>query len=198
METNNPNAEIQESEKLVDEENPQDVEENNSASEITLEQFKSALENNLECKGFFDSLCDKSVSKRLDKSIESWKEKNLNNLIEQEINKRYPQKTEAEVKFEEQQKELEKAMEEKRQLELQIKYQSLMAENNLPLDILDFVAGKDIETTISNIGKFKSITDTYVAKKVQEEIDERFKRNSYIPPSSNSDFVSYNGSMWEV
>lgn len=198
METNNSNAEIQESEKLVDGEISQDVEENNSASEITLEQFKSALENNLECKGFFDSLCDKTVNTRLDKGIESWKEKNLNNLIEQEINKRYPQKTEAEVKFEEQQKELEKAMEEKRQLELQIKYQSLMAENNLPLDILDFVAGKDIETTISNIGKFKSITDTYVAKKVQYEINERFKRNSYIPPSSNGDFVSCNGSMWEV
>lgn len=200
METNNSNAEIQESEKLVDENSvvTQNNLENNSASEITLEQFKSALENNLECKGFFDSLCDKTVNTRLDKGIESWKEKNLNNLIEEEINKRYPQKTEAEVKFEEQQKELEKAMEEKRQLELQIKYQSLMAENNLPLDILDFVAGKDIETTISNIGKFKSITDTYVAKKVQYEINERFKRNSYIPPSSNGDFVSCNGSMWEV
>lgn len=65
---------------------------NNEVGEITLEQFKTALESNLEIKGYYDSVVDKTVSKRLDKSIESWKEKNLNNLIEEEINKRYPQK----------------------------------------------------------------------------------------------------------
>lgn len=198
METNNYNAETQESEKLADEETSQDMNKNNSASEITLEQFKSALENNLECKGYFDSLCDKTVNTRLNKGIESWKEQNLNNLIEEEINKRYPQKTEAEIQFEQKQAELEKAMEKQRELELQIKYQSLMAENNLPMDILDFVAGKDVETTISNIGRFKSMTDTYVAKKVQDEIDERLKRSSYIPPSNNANFVSYSGSMWDL
>ena len=97
---------------------------------ITLEQFKNALENNTECKGYFDSLCDKTVNTRLDKGIESWKEKNLNNLIETEINKRYPQKTETELKFEEQQKQLEQIQAEKQQLQLQIKYHDLMAENN--------------------------------------------------------------------
>ncbi|WP_159116338.1 capsid assembly scaffolding protein Gp46 family protein, partial [Clostridium neonatale] len=104
------------------------------AGEITLEQFKDALENNIECKGYFDSLCDRTVNTRLDKGIESWKEKNLNNLIEEEINIRYPQKSETEIA-------LEKAQEEKRQLELQVKYQNLMVENKLPLELLNFVAG---------------------------------------------------------
>ena len=74
---------------------------NDSVGEVTLEQFKSALDNNLEIKGYYDSIVDRTVNKRLDKSIESWKEKNLNNLIEEEINKRYPQKTDAEIKLEE-------------------------------------------------------------------------------------------------
>ncbi len=192
MSEENQNVELENEEKSTDL-----VEENNSVGEITLEQFKNALENNLEVKGYYDSIVDKSVSKRLDKGIESWKTNNLENIINEEINKRYPQKTEAEIKFEEQQEQLEKAMEEKRQLELQIKYQTIMAENNLPMDILDFVAGKDVETTISNIERFKSTTDTYIAKKVQDGIDERLRRNVYIPPSSDNDFGSSHGSMWE-
>lgn len=163
--------------------------------EITLEQFKNAITNNLECKGYFDSLCDKSVSKRLDKGIESWKEKNLQTIIENEINKRYPQKTETEIKFEKQQKALEKAQEEKRQLELQIKYHDLMAENNLPMDILDFVAGKDIESTISNIERFKKLTDEYVADKVQDEVLKKLSAGAYTP-SSDLSFIS-SGSMWD-
>ncbi|MCS6131801.1 DUF4355 domain-containing protein [Clostridium botulinum] len=192
MSEENQNVELENEEKSTDL-----VEENNSVGEITLEQFKNALENNLEVKGYYDSIVDKSVSKRLDKGIESWKEKNLENLIDEEISKRYPQKTEAEIKFEEQQKQLEQAMEDKRQLELQIKYQTIMAENNLPMEILDFVAGKDVETTISNIERFKSTTDTYIAKRVQDGIEERLRRNAYVPPSNDNNFGSYHSSMWD-
>ncbi|NFN80395.1 DUF4355 domain-containing protein [Clostridium botulinum] len=192
MSEENQNVELENEEKSTD-----PVEENNSVGEITLEQFKNALENNLEVKGYYDSIVDKSVSKRLDKGIESWKTNNLENIVNEEINKRYPQKTEAEIKFEEQQKQLEQAMEEKRQLELQIKYQTIMAENNLPMEILDFVAGKDVETTISNIERFKSTTDTYITKKVQDGIEERLRRNAYVPPSNDNNFGSYHSSMWD-
>ena len=131
---------------------------NNEVGEITLEQFKTALESNLEIKGYYDSVVDKTVSKRLDKSIESWKEKNLNNLIEEEINKRYPPKTEAEIKLEEINKELERANQEKQQLELRMKYQELLIKSEIPVELVDFVAGKDTEETIKNIEKFKEST----------------------------------------
>lgn len=62
--------------------------EDHTVGEITLEQFKNAIESNLEIKGYYDSVVDKTVNKRLDKSIESWKEKNLKQLIEEEVNKR--------------------------------------------------------------------------------------------------------------
>ncbi|NFO29032.1 DUF4355 domain-containing protein [Clostridium botulinum] len=199
MSEENQNVEIEESEKSSETgvDNADTQKEENSVGEITLEQFKNALENNLEVKGYYDSIVDKSVSKRLDKGIESWKTNNLENIIDEEINKRYPQKTEAEIKFEEQQKQLEQAIEEKRQLELQIKYQTIMAENNLPMEILDFVAGKDVETTISNIERFKSTTDTYITKKVQDGIEERLRRNAYVPPSNDNNFGSYHSSMWD-
>lgn len=185
----NTNVEGATSEKLEDN--------TTSTGDITMEQLKSALENNIECKGYFDSLCDKTVNTRLDKSVETWKANNLENLINEEINKRYPQKTEAEIKFEEQQAALKKAHEEKTQLELQIKYHDLMAENKLPMEILDFVAGKDIETTITNIGRFKELTEKFVAEGVQKEVNERFRRSSYVPGGSSSSLGFSGGSMWE-
>ena len=166
---------------------------------ITLEQFKNALENNTDCKGYFDSLCDKTVNTRLNKSIESWKEKNLNDLIETEINKRYPQKTEAELKFEEQQKQLEQVQAEKQQLQLQIKYHDLMAENNLPLEVLDFVAGKDIQSTINNIERFKKLVEDMVDKQSQKVIREKLGESHYRP-IGESQFAGLEGnsSMWEI
>ena len=166
---------------------------------ITLEQFKNALENNTDCKGYFDSLCDKTVNTRLNKGIESWKEKNLNDLIETEINKRYPQKTEAELKFEEQQKQLEQVQAEKQQLQLQIKYHDLMAENKLPLEILDFVAGADIQSTIKNIERFKSLVEDMVNKHSQEVIRKRLGESNYRP-IGESQFAGLkdNSSMWDI
>lgn len=166
---------------------------------ITLEQFKNALENNTECKGYFDSLCDKTVNTRLDKGIESWKEKNLNNLIETEINKRYPKKSEAEIKFEEQQRQLEQVQAEKQQLQLQIKYHDLMAENKLPLDILDFVAGEDIQATITNIERFKKLVEDMVEKHSREIIKKKLGGSSYRP-IGNSQFsdLKPNSSMWDI
>ena len=172
------------------------INDNTSTGNITLDQFKSALENNIECKGYFDSLCDKTVNTRLDKSVESWKDKNLQTIIENEINKRYPQKTESEIKFEEQQKELEKVQAEKRQLELQIRYHDLMSENNLPMEMLDFVTGKDIESTINNIDRFKKLIETMVNKQADKIVHEKLGSSSYVPPSSN--FSNSHGSMWDI
>lgn len=160
------------------------------AGEITLEQFRNALENNIECKGYFDSLCDKTVNTRLDKSVESWKEQNLSNLIETEINKRYPQKSETEIA-------LEKAQEEKRQLELQIQYQSLMAENSLPLEVLDFVAGADTKTTIKNIEKFKSFVENTAQRMSDKIVKEKLGAGAYAPPTSPKSFGN-GSSMWDI
>lgn len=164
-----------------------------SVDNITLDQFKSALENNIECKGYFDSLCDRTVNNRLDKSIESWKDKNLQEIIENEINKRYPQKTESEIKFEEQQKALEQAQEEKRQLELQIKYQELMVENKLPMELLNYIAGKDVESTVANIENFKGILDTMVETRAHDIVLAKLGESAYTPGGDSS---SYTPSMW--
>ena len=174
--------------KEVDETEVNEIEEgqkstkNNEVGEITLEQFKTAIESNLEIKGYYDSVVDKTISKRLDKSIESWKEKNLNNLIVEEINKRYPQKTEAEIKLEEINVALEKANKEKQQLELKMQYQELLIKSNIPVEMVNFLAGNDTEETIKNIETFKGL----MVKYVDGEVDNRMKLHSYIPGGNGS------------
>lgn len=164
----------------------------NATNEVTLEQFKNAIDNNLEIKGYYDSVVDKTVSKRLDKSIESWKEKNLNNLIEEEINKRYPQKTEAEIKLEEINSALEKANKEKQQLELKMQYQELLIKSNIPVEMVNFLAGKDTEETIKNIETFKDLMVQYI----DGAVENRMKLHSYIPGGGNNNHISIS-SMWD-
>lgn len=154
---------------------------NNAVGDLTLDQFKNAIANNLEVKGYYDSLIDKTVAKRLDKGIDAWKEQNIESLINEEINKRYPQKTEQEIEFENKQQELDQAISEKKQLELQIKYQNLVAESEIPLEMINFVAGEDVESTMSNIETFKKVMAQYVDK----EVSKRFLASSYVPPGTS-------------
>ncbi|QAA30319.1 DUF4355 domain-containing protein [Clostridium manihotivorum] len=156
--------------------------ETNSVGEITLEQFQNAITNNLDIKGYYDSVVDKTVSKRLDKSIESWKTNNLENLINEEIDKRYPQKSEAEIKLEEMNKALEKSNEEKRQLELKMQYQELLVKSNIPVEMVKYLAGKDVEETMNNIEAFKGLMVQYV----NGEVENRMKLGSYIPGGGSS------------
>lgn len=165
--------------------------EDHIVGEVTLEQFKNAIESNLEIKGYYDSVVDKTVNKRLDKSIESWKEKNLNQLIEEEVNKRYPQKSKVEI-------ELEEAIEAKRQLELQVQYQTLMSENNLPLSILEFVAGKDLEDTIKKIEKFNNIMGDIIEKHRQEWANKWISKGSYVPPGENGFVGTDSSDIWKL
>lgn len=165
--------------------------ENDAVGEVTLEQFKNAIESNLEIKGYYDSVVDKAVNKRLDKSIESWKEKNLNQLVEEEVNKRYPQKSKIET-------ELEEAIKAKRQLELQVQYQELITKNNLPLSILEFVAGKDVEDTVNRTERFNNILSELIEKHRQEWVEKAFKHCSYVPPGDNG-FVGEEASdIWKL
>lgn len=165
--------------------------EDNAVGEITLEQFKTALESNLEIKGYYDSVVDKAVNKRLDKGIESWKEKNLNRLIEEEVNNRYPQKSKMEI-------ELEEAIAAKRQLELQVQYQALMNENDLPLSILEFVAGKDVEDTVQKVERFNGVLGGLIEKHRQEWANKWVLNGSYTPPGENGEGELTSSDIWKL
>lgn len=176
---------------VIEIEEEQKSTEDNAVGEITLEQFKTALEGNLEIKGYYDSVVDKAVNKRLDKGIESWKEKNLNRLIEEEVNKRYPQKSKMEI-------ELEEAIKAKRQLELQVQYQELITKNNLPLSMLEFVAGKDVEDTVNRTERFNNILSELIEKHRQEWANKWILKGAYTPPGGNGFVGGEASDIWKL
>ena len=170
-------------------------EESSTKGNITLEDFKAMLSDNLELKGYFDSETDKAVNKRLDKAVESWKEKNLQNIVEAEIEKRYPKKTQAEIDFEKKVAEVEKLQEEKRQLMLKIKYQEEIQKNGLDPSVLKFVVGENMDTTLANIKEFKEILNKMAKTMAQEAIRKKIGESSY-KPEGNSGF-NFTKSIWE-
>lgn len=164
------------------------IENQTNTDKITLEQFKKALENNIECKGYFDSLCDKTVNTRLDKSVETWKTNNLENLINQEINKRYPPKTEAEIKFEKQQQALEKATIKQEQLTKEVKYNSIAGTKGIPQEFNKFlyVDGYEDEAIENNIRIFDGLIGSI--------IEAHLKNNAPKPKSCER----ISNSMWDI
>lgn len=169
--------------------------ESSTKSNITLEEFKTMLESNIELKGYFDSETDKTVNKRLNKAVESWKEKNLQNIVEAEIEKRYPKKTEAEIELEKRLAEIEQLQEEKRQLDLKLKYQEELRKNELDPGVLKFVVGENMDTTLANIKEFKEILNKAAKAMAQEVIKEKLSESSYKPPSSHG--FSAKKSIWD-
>lgn len=170
-------------------------EESNTKGNITLEDFKTMLADNLELKGYFDSETDKAVNKRLDKAVESWKEKNLSSIVEAEIEKRYPKKTEAEIELEKRLAEIEQLQEEKRQLDLKLKYQEELRKNELDPEVLKFVVGENMDTTLANIKEFKEILNKTAKTMAQEVIKEKLSESSYKPPSSHG--FNAKKSIWD-
>ena len=77
---------------------------------------------------------------------------------------------------------LEKANKEKQQLELKMQYQELLVKSNIPVEMVNFLAGKDTEETIKNIETFKDL----MVKYVDGAVENRLKLHSYIPGGNGS------------
>lgn len=141
--------------------------EGKQAPEITLEHVQAFVTENEDAKKWLSSEKDKFFSK----SLESWKMKNLESLIEAEVAKRNPAKTTAEIKLEELQRKFE-AMEKANQRAAIEKYAIKEAnELQLPIELANFCLADTEEDTLSNLTTFKKAIDDLV----QQQVDQRLK-----------------------
>jgi len=108
-----------------------------------------------------------------DKTLETWKENNLDKEFEtklaDEIAIRYPEETEEQKRI----KALEKAQVESdlklANAELKNTAITFLNEAGLPLDLTDYLIGKDESKTVEKLGRFKNMMDTF-QKKITEEL----------------------------
>lgn len=105
------------------------------------------------------------------KGLETWKTNNLDTLVEEELKKRNPDKSPAEIEVEKLRQEIEKERAERARSELAAKALKLAQEKGLPTDVIDFLIGADEETTTANLAKYEEAH----TKAIQAAVDARFK-----------------------
>lgn len=147
-----------------------------------------------DVKGFLDTEEGKRfIQPELDryhsKGLESWKEKNLENLIEQEVQKRNPEQSEEQKRISALEKELEKRDAEAKREKLRSNALGKAQELNLPTSLVDRFLGDSDEDTEQNLKSLKETFDKYV----QEGVESKFKSSGRdVKESQNQDLDSSN------
>ncbi|HCW8955708.1 TPA: DUF4355 domain-containing protein [Staphylococcus aureus] len=147
-----------------------------------------------DVKGFLDTEEGKRfIQPELDryhsKGLESWKEKNLENLIEQEVRKRNPEQSEEQKRISALEQELEKRDAEAKREKLRSNALGKAQELNLPTSLVDRFLGDSDEDTEQNLKALKETFDKYVQKGVESKFkssgrDVKESRNQDLDPSN--------------
>ena len=147
-----------------------------------------------DVKGFLDTEEGKRfIQPELDryhsKGSESWKEKNLEDLIEQEVRKRNPEQSEEQKRISALEQELEKRDAEAKREKLRSNALGKAQELNLPTSLVDRFLGDSDEDTEQNLKALKETFDKYV----QEGVESKFKSSGRdVKESQNQDLDSSN------
>lgn len=113
-------------------------------------------------------LMQPKLDKYFNKGLETWKQNNLEKLIDEEIAKRYPEETPEMRKIKELEQKLAEKEREAVRKELTIKAQQLASQKGLPADLATYFIAENEELTIENIEKFDSAYKTHLDNAVIE------------------------------
>lgn len=116
------------------------------------------------------------------KGLETWKTKNLNTLVDAEIKKRFPDADPKDVELKNMKAMIEQMKADGTREKLTNSALKTAQEKKLPAELVDFMVGKDADTTNANLEKLAKIFQDH-----DESIKLQLaKDNSYIPPGNSS------------
>lgn len=144
---------------------------------VSVQEVQQMLVENEELKKFFDSEKDKHFSK----GLETWKQKTLPKLIDEEIKKRFPEADPKDVKLKELEAKIQKMEQEKQRELLKNKALTLATEKKLPIQLIDFLIGQDEETTLQNLTTFEEVWTSHL----QTLVDEKLKSTGVQPKETS-------------
>lgn len=123
----------------------------------------------------------KLLQPRLDqhfsKGLETWKEKTLPTLLEEEIKKRFPDETEEQKRLRKLEEELERERQTRIRAELMNKATTLATQKGLPVDLVAYFVGQDEDSTVNNLTALENIWQQHL----QKAVEEKFKDNGRAP-----------------
>lgn len=148
-----------------------------NVNDITLEQFKNVLETNQQINGYYQSTLDSKVSK----GINTFKEKTMPSLIEEEIKKRDTSNlTPEQLQLKELRAQLDAMKAEKEQAELLNANIGKLKDNGLDTSLAKYIK------TDEDILFFKDL----IGNSVQAGIQAKLGDSNYKPPVTAGDVNS--------
>ncbi|MGG0619730.1 DUF4355 domain-containing protein [Bacillus altitudinis] len=163
---------------------------------MNIEEIKQFLEQNKEneevkafvgelsavsadkVKGFLETeegkkLLQPRLDQHFTKSLDTWKENNLEKIVEDEVSKRNPSKTPEQLEIEKLRKDMESERNARNREKLVNTALKVADKKTLPKDVIDFFIGENEESTIENLGKLEESFNAAV----QAAVDAKFKES---------------------
>ncbi|MEV9639484.1 DUF4355 domain-containing protein [Mammaliicoccus sciuri] len=135
--------------------------------------MSAAIATNASIKSELDSEKDKHHGT----ALETWKANNLESLVEEELKKRNPDKSPAELELEKLRKQFEDSEKARTREALKNKALEVASEKGLPKGVLDFFIADNEENTLANL----STLEQEVQAAIQAGVDAKFKANGRNP-----------------
>lgn len=163
---------------------------------MNIEEIKQFLEQNKEneevkafvgelsavsadkVKGFLETeegkkLLQPRLDQHFTKGLETWKDNNLEKIVEEEVSKRNPSKTPEQIEVEKLRKEIEAERAARNRETLVNKALKAADEKKLPKDVIDFFIGDNEDSTLENLSKLEESFNAAV----QAAVDVKFKES---------------------
>ncbi len=122
-------------------------------------------------------LLQPKLDQHFTKGLETWKEKTLPTLLEEEIKKRFPDETEEQKRLRKLEEELERERQARIKSELINKATTLATQKGLPVDLVAYFVGQDEDSTVNNLTALENIWQ----QNLQKAVEEKFKESGRTP-----------------
>lgn len=144
---------------------------------ITPEGVKAFLET-ADGKKLIQPMLDAHFSK----SLETWKEKTMPGVLEEEILKRFPNESPEQKKLRALEDELNKEKSARVRSELMAKATTTATQKGLPVEVVKYLLGDDETLTMANIDEFFGVWQASTTKLVEDKFKESGR--SPVPPKA--------------
>lgn len=111
------------------------------------------------------------------KGLDSWKQKTLPTVLEEEINKRFPPESEEKKQLRELSQKLQQIESEKQRETLKNKAITQATQKQLPLELVDFLVSDTEESTQANLTLLEKVWN----ESLKKSVEEKFKENGRNP-----------------
>ncbi len=149
---------------------------------LTPDRVEKFLEENEEGKKLLQPRLDKYFTK----GLETWKQKTLPTIVDEEVKKRVPDETPEAKRLRELEEKLTNIEKSRVKAELKSLAIKQASEKGLPTDLVEYLVADDEETTIKNLN---SVIESF-NKAVEEKVKARFKENGREPQEPSNEPVS--------